>query len=86
MSNFFNAPQNVLRLSSKMLWAGLIMLLVGAVGAYGFERQIGLVELVMLHALVILGPTTIKIGYVMRLLAQHQLSDPHARFLRAHAA
>jgi hypothetical protein len=86
MSNFFNAPQNVLRLSSKLLWTGLIMLLVGAIGAYGFERQIRLVELVMLHALVILGPTTIKIGYVMRLLAQHQLNDPHARFLYAHAA
>jgi hypothetical protein len=86
MSTYFNAPQNVLRLSSKLLWTGLIMLLVGAIGAYGFERQIGLVELVLLHALVILGPTTIKIGYVMRLLAQHQLSDPHARFLHAHAA
>jgi hypothetical protein len=86
MSNYFNAPQNVLRLSSKLLWTGLIMLLVGAIGAYGFERHIGLVELVLLHALVILGPTTIKIGYVMRLLAQHQISDPHARFLRAHAA
>jgi hypothetical protein len=86
MSTYFNAPQNVLRLSSKLLWTGLIMLLVGAIGAYGFERQIGLVELVLLHALVILGPTTIKIGYVMRLLAQHQISDPHARFLHAHAA
>ncbi|WP_375538947.1 hypothetical protein [Pseudomonas frederiksbergensis] len=27
-----------------------------------------------MHALTIIGPTLLKIGYVMRLLAQHRLS------------
>ncbi|WP_397448763.1 transmembrane sensor/regulator PpyR [Pseudomonas sp. NA-150] len=86
MNAYFNAPLNVLRISSKLLWIGLAMLVIGAVGAYGFDTHFSLAPLVMLHAMVILGPTTIKIGYVMRLLAQHQLSDPHARYVRAHAA
>ncbi|WP_268949591.1 hypothetical protein [Pseudomonas syringae] len=32
--------------------------------------------LVAMHALTILGPTLIKIGYVMRLLAQYRLRGP----------
>jgi len=85
MIDFFNKPLNVLHLSSLLLWTGLVVLLAGAIGAYGFERQFALPLLVLLHAMVIIGPTTIKIGYVMRILAQHNLSNPHSRLSHAHA-
>jgi len=73
MFNFFNNPVNVLSLSTRVLWTGLIMLLAGIIGAYLLDLHLNLVELVSLHAMTIVGPTLIKIGYVMRLLAQHNL-------------
>lgn len=73
MFDFFNNPHNVLSLSTRVLWTGLIMLLTGIVGAYMLDLHLNLVELVSLHAMTIVGPTLIKIGYVMRLLAQHNL-------------
>lgn len=82
MFDFFLCAQKVLNLSTHVLWAGLVMLVIGVVGAYGFESDLGLVNLVILHAMVILGPTLLKIGYVMRLLAQYRLSKPRKGALR----
>jgi uncharacterized membrane-anchored protein len=73
MFDFFNNPINVLSLSTRVLWTGLIMLLTGILGAYVLDLHLNLVGLVSLHAMTIVGPTLIKIGYVMRLLAQHNL-------------
>lgn len=73
MFDFFNNPTHVLSLSTRVLWTGLIMLLAGIIGAYVLDLHLNLVELVSLHAMTIVGPTLIKIGYVMRLLAQHNL-------------
>lgn len=74
MFNFFSNPQNVLRLSNHVLGAGLAMLLVGIYGAYLYDGHLSIVVLVSMHALTILGPTLLKIGYVMRLLSQYRLS------------
>ncbi|PVZ61958.1 transmembrane sensor/regulator PpyR [Pseudomonas sp. B1(2018)] len=74
MSDFFSNPQNVLQLSSRVLGAGLAMLLAGIYGAYLYGGQLSIVVLVSLHAMTILGPTLLKIGYVMRLLSQYRLS------------
>lgn len=74
MFEFFSSPRNVLQLSSKVLWLGLVLLGIGVTGAYGYEGQLGIVTLVSMHGMVILGPTLLKIGYVMRLLAQRRLS------------
>ncbi|NKQ09950.1 hypothetical protein [Pseudomonas sp. SST3] len=52
---------------------GLALLLFGVAGAYFFDQHLALGMVVACHALVILGPTALKIGYVMRLLAQRQL-------------
>ncbi|RON50320.1 transmembrane sensor/regulator PpyR [Pseudomonas frederiksbergensis] len=74
MFDFFSNPQNVLRLSSKVLGLGLTLLLVGIYGAYFYGGHLPIVALVSMHAMTIIGPTLLKIGYVMRLLAQHRLS------------
>ncbi len=76
MLTFFESPLNVLHLSSKVLVAGLVMLLAGIYGAYLYEGHMAIALLVAMHALTILGPTLIKIGYVMRLLAQYRLHGP----------
>ena len=76
MLTFFESPLNVLHLSSKVLVAGLVMLLAGICGAYLYDGHMPIALLVAMHALTILGPTLIKIGYVMRLLAQYRLRGP----------
>ncbi|MCP9338253.1 hypothetical protein [Stutzerimonas xanthomarina] len=53
---------------------GVLLLLLGIAGAYVFDDHLQLGAVVASHALVILGPTALKIGYVMRLLAQRQLA------------
>ena len=72
MFTFFESPLNVLHLSSKVLIAGLIVLLAGIYGAYLYQGNMPIALLVAMHAMTILGPTLLKIGYVMRLLAQYQ--------------
>ncbi|AXI61069.1 transmembrane sensor/regulator PpyR [Pseudomonas kribbensis] len=74
MFTFFESPLNVLHLSSKMLVAGLVMLLAGIYGAYLYQGHIPIALLVAMHAMTIVGPTLIKIGYVMRLLSQYRLA------------
>ncbi|QHF39067.1 transmembrane sensor/regulator PpyR [Pseudomonas sp. S34] len=79
MSNFFSNPQNVLHLSNRVLGVGLVMLLAGVYGAYFYAGHLSIVALVSMHAMTILGPTLLKIGYVMRLLSQYGLSQTPAR-------
>ncbi|WPN44969.1 MULTISPECIES: hypothetical protein [unclassified Pseudomonas] len=73
MSHFFSNPQNVLQLSSRVLGVGMAMLLVGIYGAYLYAGALSIPALVSMHAMTILGPTLLKIGYVMRLLSQYRL-------------
>lgn len=73
MFHFFSNPQNVLRLSSRVLAAGLVMLLAGIYGAYLYDGALSIPALVSMHAMTIIGPTLLKIGYVMRLLSQYRL-------------
>lgn len=75
MFAYFSNPQNVLHLSSNVLGAGLALLLAGIYGAYLYAGHLPIVALVSMHAMTIIGPTLIKIGYVMRLLAQHWLGS-----------
>jgi hypothetical protein len=73
MYGFFENPYRVLKLSHVLLISGLFALVSGAVLAYGLDAYLSLPSLVMAHALTILGPTAIKLGYVMRLLAFNRL-------------
>lgn len=77
MFAFFESPLNVLHLSSKILVAGLVMLLAGIYGAYLYQGHMPVALLVAMHAMTIIGPTLLKIGYVMRLLSQYRLGQHH---------
>ncbi|MEX3773092.1 transmembrane sensor/regulator PpyR [Pseudomonas sp. MYb118] len=70
---FFESPHRVLKLSHLLLIGGLVMLITGIFLAYGFDAYLNLPQLIGAHALTILGPTAIKLGYVMRLLAFNRL-------------
>lgn len=79
MIEFLSCPAKLLRLSSQLLITGLLALLAGAVAGYGMESSLGIPALVLAHSGVIIGPTLLKLGYVARLIAQHQLrQDPGA--------
>lgn len=73
MIEFFSCPQNLLRLSTQLLLAGLVILLAGSVAGYGMESRLGIPTLVVAHSGVVIGPTLLKLGYVARLVAQHYL-------------
>jgi hypothetical protein len=73
MYGFFESPYRVLNLSHVVLIGGLVALVVGAILAYGLDQYLSLPGLIGAHALTILGPTAIKLGYVMRLLTFNRL-------------
>ena len=50
--------------------------MTGIYGAYLYNGQMPIALLVAMHSLTVLGPTLIKIGYVMRLLAQYRIRGP----------
>jgi hypothetical protein len=56
-----------------MLLAGVLLLLSGLLGAYGLEAQLSMGSLVTAHALTIIGPGLLKLGYVLRLAAKQHL-------------
>lgn len=76
MFAYLSCPKNVLNISNQLLVGGLALLLVGVFVAYGYEGSVSLPTLVAAHAGVILGPTAIKIGYVMRLIAHYNMAKP----------
>lgn len=65
-----SAPHRLMTTANSLMVAGVLLLLLGISGAYLFDRHLALGSIVAAHALVILGPTALKIGYVMRLLAE----------------
>lgn len=67
-------PHRLLILANLLMVVGVLLLCLGIAGAYVFDRQLLLGTVVACHALVILGPTALKIGYVMRLAAQRQVT------------
>ncbi|HBZ92516.1 MULTISPECIES: transmembrane sensor/regulator PpyR [unclassified Pseudomonas] len=68
-------PMQILHLSSQLLWAGLVLLLLGVLAAYGLERHLNVPTLVLAHSLTLIGPSVLKIGYVLRLIAQERLKE-----------
>lgn len=68
-------PAHILHLSSQLLWGGLILLFLGLLAAYGLERYLNVPTLVLAHSLTLIGPSLLKIGYVLRLVAQERLKE-----------
>ncbi|WP_085649145.1 MULTISPECIES: transmembrane sensor/regulator PpyR [unclassified Pseudomonas] len=73
MYDFFEDSYRVLKLSHLLLIGGLVMLIVGIFLAYVFDAHLNLPTLVGAHGMTILGPTAIKLGYVMRLIAYNRI-------------
>lgn len=60
-------------MSHILLSCGTVLLVAGAVLAYGMEQYLSLPSLLIAHAMTILGPTVIKLGYVGRLYSINRL-------------
>ena len=73
MLAYLACPLRALQLANAVLLSGALLLLGGLLGAYGLEGQLSIGSLVMAHALTIIGPGLLKLGYVLRLAAQQQL-------------
>ncbi|MDG9858429.1 transmembrane sensor/regulator PpyR [Pseudomonas nitroreducens] len=73
MERLFACPQRNLSMSWSLLTGGLVLLLLGIAGAYFVDGHLRLQSVVAAHAFTILGPTLLKLGYVLRLIAQHQM-------------
>ncbi|MCQ4296918.1 hypothetical protein NAU58_15160 [Pseudomonas stutzeri] len=67
-----SAPHRLMSAANALMIAGTLLLLSGISGAYLFDQYLAMGSIVAAHALVILGPTALKIGYVMRLLAERR--------------
>ena len=73
MIEYLSCPRHVLQLSTHVLIAGVLVLLAGVAAAYGLDGRLSIPALVAAHSGVIIGPTLLKIGYVLRLIGQHYL-------------
>lgn len=60
-------------MSHILLSCGTVLLAAGVVLAYGMEQCLSLHSLLIAHAMTILGPTAIKLGYVGRLCSINRL-------------
>ena len=73
MSGVLESPSKVFNLANSLVVSGVVILLVGVLGAYCFDEAIGLGLVVGSHMLTIVGPSLVKLGYVMRLSVQDKL-------------
>ncbi|BAN48798.1 hypothetical protein [Metapseudomonas resinovorans] len=74
MFDFLENPCQALKLSNQVLASGVVMLLLGILLAYVVDDYLSMLALLMAHLMTMLGPTAIKLGYVLRLLALKRLS------------
>ena len=65
-------------LSEVLLSGGVIATMAGILGAYILVAPLGLGMAVQIlsHMMTILGPGVIKVGYVIRLAAEHAQNHP----------
>ncbi|TFH87683.1 hypothetical protein EQG41_06290 [Billgrantia azerbaijanica] len=73
MLRYFDDPYRTHALGDALLILGLVLLGAGVMGGYVIDDRLSLATQVLTHILVIVGPTLVKIGYVMRINARHRL-------------
>lgn len=73
MITLFSDACRTHQLGNMTMMVGLLLLASGVLGGYVLDSYLGLLSQVSAHVLVIIGPTLIKIGYVMRINARHRL-------------
>ncbi|WP_163577193.1 transmembrane sensor/regulator PpyR [Halomonas faecis] len=71
--HYFEDPGRTHTLGDTLLILGLALLGAGVMGGYVIDDRLSLMVQVLAHILVIVGPTLVKIGYVMRINARHRL-------------
>lgn len=71
--SFLHDPRRLLRASSRLLLAGVLLFAAGVAVAYGPAEGPGLGTAIAAHVVIVVGPTLFKLGYVLRLTAQEQL-------------
>lgn len=69
----FSDPIRTHQFGNMAMLTGLFILVAGGLGGYVWDSYLGLPYQVLAHVLVILGPTLMKIGYVMRINARQRL-------------
>lgn len=78
MSAFFESPQRVQTLSTHLLAGGTLTATLGTLLAYVLDAYLPIGLQVLAHFLTLLGPTAIKLGYVLRLHGQYRIdADVH---------
>ncbi|MDX5377234.1 MAG: transmembrane sensor/regulator PpyR [Halomonas sp.] len=73
MRRYFDDPQCAHALGNVLLLLGLVLLGVGVTGGYLIDGRLSLIVQVLAHVLIILGPTLVKLGYILRINARHRL-------------
>ncbi|WP_346796048.1 transmembrane sensor/regulator PpyR [Halomonas sp. Bachu 37] len=61
------------QVGNATMLVGLLLLVGGLLGGYVWHSHLTLLQQVSAHVIVIVGPTLIKIGYVMRINARQRL-------------
>ncbi|WP_447044147.1 hypothetical protein [Vreelandella sp. H-I2] len=73
MEKLITDPHVTQQMGNGMMLLGLLLLVNGALGGYIWHGYLNISLQVLAHMLIILGPTLIKVGYVVRINARHRL-------------
>lgn len=73
MFDLFDNAQRTQVYGNALMMIGLLLLLLGVFGGYIVDLRLPLLLQLLAHMQIIIGPTLIKIGYVMRINARQRL-------------
>lgn len=73
MLDLFQNAQRTHAFGNALMAVGLLLLVLGVFGGYVVDTRLALSLQVLAHLQVIVGPTLIKVGYVMQINARQRL-------------
>lgn len=71
-----HTPQRFLRAGNRMLMVSFAVMVLSTLIAYPLADRVGLGLQVLAHLAIVIAAGFFKLGYVLRLAAQHELSHP----------